>query len=268
MTDSGRFDSSFMNRLPVDEAPLLIDGHDTNWYGVSLGSEGVVLGESQPAVSYVDMAGWPGGVDVSLRDATGAATPGRRDVTIHLVASSDELELLDAKRKVGQLNGRRVTVRWQPWHGELTGDVSVGAWSEIWSPPGVVLWMETKLTVSCDPLVTGEWAGFSTDTDGVDVTVDGTRPAYPLVTSTPPAGTKRFYVTVSNSAGETTLKVDADYDGATEVKMDSLTRTSLYGDTPVFPLIDSDYPMLVPGRNHVSVSAGTALVAYQPLFML
>lgn len=268
MTDDGRFDSSFMNRLPFDQAPLLIDGHDTNWYGVSLGPDGVVLGESQPATSYVDMAGWPGGADATLRDATGAATPGRRDVTIQLVASSDELELLDAKRKVGALNGRRVTIRWEPLKGDLVGDVQVGSWVETWKPLGVTAWMACVLTVSCDPLVTGEWSGFSTDTDGDEVTVEGTRPAYPLVTSTPPAGTKRFYVTVSNSAGETTLKVDADYDGVTELQMDSLSRTCLYGDTPVFPLIDSDYPMLVPGRNHVKVSAGTALIAYQPLYMI
>lgn len=263
-----RLDSSFFNRLPVDESPLLIDGHSPDWYACSVGTEGVVLGSAQPATSYVDMAGLPGGADATLRDATGAATPGRRDVTVHLVASSDELELAEAKLRVGQLNGRRVSIRWQPWRGELTGDVSVGAWTETWNPPGEVLWMETTLTISCDPLLVGEWAGFSTDTDGDDVTVEGTRPSYPLVTATPPAGTKRFYVTVRNSAGETTLKVDADYDGATELRMDSLSRTSLYGDTPVFPLIDSDYPMLVPGRNHVSVSAGTALIAYQPLYMI
>lgn len=259
----------FYDRLPVDEAPLLIDGRATNWYGVNLGAEGVVMGEAKPVTSYVDMAGWPGGADLSLRDPVGAATPSRRDVTIHLVASAgDELDLLVARRRVGQLNGRRVDVYWPAFGGTLTGDVSVGAWSETWRPKGVTCWMETYLTVSCDPWVWGLAQSFWTNTDGVTVNVEGTRQAFPVVTATPSADTKRYYVTVRNSAGETTLKVDAEYDGVKQLVMDSASRMSLLGDTPVFPLIDSDYPMLVPGLNTVLVSAGRAQVAYTPMFMI
>lgn len=251
--------------IPQDDTGLSLAGFPLSDYGLWLRRAGWSLGEGDHRTSMTDMPGRNGTVDMSQRDEMGKPYVARRTLALQLATTGDEDEYWETRRKLKRIDGIETDVGWRSMPGTLTGIPTVGAWEETRTRTGVFMWANVELTVECDPFARGRLERFTATVSPKDVWVDTDRPTAPTITTVPPYGTKRLYLTI----GDRQLVYNFDgngADGSTTLKVDCDAKTSVYGSTPVFPTIDSDYPTLVRGSNTASTTAGSMDVVYRPLY--
>ncbi|NMM93863.1 phage distal tail protein [Bifidobacterium oedipodis] len=248
---------------------LRINGLPLSHWGLWLGVDGVQVGELSMGTSFTELPGVPGLVDGSLVDGMNNAIPTqRRTLTINVGMWGDEAEAVESKTRFALLNGSTVEVQWRNWPGVFIGRITSINWTDEWKQ-GVFVRSLGVVTVSCRPYVYGTPRSFETSTAVHTVLVEGNRPTGPTVTCVPPAGTKRYYLTVNEgSANQAQLVFNADFNGSWTLTVDCDQHYATYGTQPVFPSVDSDYPMLIPGSNTVQDSAGVSLWTYTPRWLL
>ncbi|KAA8820264.1 hypothetical protein CSQ85_00155 [Bifidobacterium rousetti] len=250
---------------PPDGSGLTINGEPLHKLGLWL-ADNPELAAATPTAQYTSIPGTYGSVDTSLYDLSGHILTGRRDLTIHLVTAGDEPEATETMRKVAAWHGTTVSVWWRLWPGTLHGVCSVGAWTEHRDLNARFQGLTADLTISCEPLMDGTPLAFTIDVDGATARIEGNRPTGPLVRTTPPAATKRLYLTF----GDRQLVFNHDFNGAEQLVVDCTGRkpVSRIGDAVLLPSVDSDYPVLVPGFMSCTISAGEMTVTYTPKWMI
>lgn len=256
---------SVFNRLdkPAHDQGLTLNGLPLSEWGLMLLDSGLELQSPESRVTSKEMPGLHGVLDTTLLDETGRPYLGQRECVIHVATTGDEPEYMETRASIMRLMGETVTVGWRTWPGTGSGRLTVGDWSVQRDWHGRFAWAGVDLTVLMEPFLEGMAHEFVATVSDSTVYVDTDGPVRPTITSVPPNGTKRLYLTV----GGRQLVYNFPGNGAggnTPLVVDCENRQSTFGGTPIFPTIDSDYPVLLPGVNHVQTSAGEMTVTYRP----
>lgn len=244
---------------------LRLDGRPLSDWGLMLVSPPVV----EPVewrTSRVEVPGRAGGVDMSLLDAMGRPVPADRECTLTVAVFGDTSECIESRCALMRLDGMDVTLGWRDWPGIGHGTLAVGRWEEQRDRLGRLAWASVDLTVRLDPYLTGEPSTFEATVSGVDVLVHTDAPVRPTITTTPPAGTRRLYLTIGSA--QLVYDFDPAASGSRTLLVDCGMGSALWGGTPILPSLDSDYPTLVDGVNHAEISAGSMRVDYTPLALI
>lgn len=243
---------------------LRINGKTLPEYGADP-TDGIVrVGRAEPRTVFTDIPGRTGSLDLSLTDDTGRAYESSRTLEFDLVIVGDGMEALETKRELAGLNGAVVRLDWENLPGYWTGRCSVGAYTDTFLGRRFVHSVAT-VTITANPWLIGPGEYWEVGTTPVKIWVHGNRPSPPTITMTPPSGTKRLYVTINDYQLVYNL---TDADGAKKLVADCDTKTSLWNGNAIFPSVDSDYPILVPGFNSASVTAGTAHIEHTQRIMI
>lgn len=243
---------------------LRINGRTLMEYGADP-TDGIVrVGEAKPRTAYATVPGRAGSLDLSLTDDTGRAYEDSRTLEFDAVVVGDALQAMETKQALAALNGTIVRLDWENLPGYWTGRCSIGAYTDTFLGKRFAKSV-TTITVTTDPYLTGRNEYFEIDTTPKKLWVHGNRPAPPVITLTPPAATKRLYVTINDRQLVYNL---TDADGVKQLVADCDSKTSLWNGKAVFPSVDSDYPVLLPGFNTASVTAGTARIDYAQRIMI
>lgn len=242
---------------------LKINGRTLMDYGADP-TDGIVrVGDARPRTSMTEVPGRAGSLDLSLTDETGRAYEPRRTLEFDAVIVGDGLEAIETKIRLAELNGIEVTISWDNLPGQWHGRCRVGQYKDTFLGRRFAKSVVT-FTVDADPYLHGAMEFFSIDTTPAILHAHGNRPSPPIIRTIPPAGTKRLYITVNDRQ----LVYNLEADGVKTLVADCGMRRTAYGDAPVFPSIDSDYPMLIPGENTANITAGTATVSYTQRIMI
>lgn len=243
---------------------IRINGKSLQQYGVDP-TDGIVrVGEATPRASSVDVPGRAGSLDLSLEDDQGRVYEDNRTIEFDVVVTGDGLEAIESKRSIAALNGMTVTLEWGNLPGHWVGRCKVGAWKDTFIVKKFAKAVAT-ITLDAHPYLIGRSEYFTIDTDGRKFWVRGDRPSPPIITTVPPSGTKRLYVTVNQRQLVYNL---TGADGVRKLVADCDSKLSTWAGNPVFPSIDSDYPILVPGFNTATITAGSAQVVYTQRIMV
>lgn len=251
-------------RSLMNAPDLRIDGRTLMDYGADPVDGLIRVGEASPRTSMVEIPGRSGSLDLSLEDDTGRAFEPRRTLEFDAVIVGDGLEAIETKQSLADLNGRIVRVDWEHLPGYWKGRCRVGAYTDTYLVRRFAKSVVT-ITVDAEPYLYGDSEYFDIGVSGDRFWVHGNRPSPPTITTVPPSGTKRLYLTVNSRQLVYNL---TGADGVRKLVADCDEKASTYGDTPVFPSVDSDYPMLVPGYNNASITAGEMRVEYTQRIMI
>lgn len=261
MSRYGVHDSS---RLPVDDSGLTLNGRPLSDWHLWLLSDGVSLAAPEQVTSLAETPGAQGAADMTLRDEAGYPYYRRRDLTMSWCTTGDEPEYWETRARLAMLDGTEVTVGWPCWPGVARGLLTVGDWTTTLAHGGAFEKAVCEPVFSCDPCLYGPRMYFEAGTAAVVAYVEGNRPSHPTISIVPPEGTRRIYLTVNDRQ----LVYNLDADGRTTLTVDCAARSSVYGAAPIWPSVDSDYPVLLPGANRASVSAGVMRIEYVPMIMV
>lgn len=243
---------------------IRIDGRELADYGVDP-TDGVVrVGAAEPRTTIVTVPGRAGALDLTLTDDTGRAYEAQRTLEFDVVTVGDGLEAIEAKQALAGLNGRIVTLEWENLPGFWRGRCAVGAWTDTWLVRRFAKAVAT-VTVTADPWLWGDVEAWDIGVTPKQLWAHGDRPSPPVISVTPPAATKRIYITINDRQLVYNL---TDADGAKSIVADCDMKTSTWDGRPIFPSVDSDYPTLLPGFNTASVTAGTARITHQQRLMI
>lgn len=257
---------STIRRLQPDDSGMTINGRPLSDWHAWLTLDGVSFDAPEPSTEWQDVPGAYGGVDVAFRDATGHIPTGRRNLSFTIAVVGDEPECWQARGGIMRLHGTDVSVAMPAWPGAAHGLLSVGQWTVHRNCLGAFCGMTATLTVDAEPLLHGDVHAFDTGVGGVEVWVEGDRATGPVITATPPDGTRNLHITINDSR----LLFNHDFDGMETLVVDCSGHkpVSGIGDSYLLPTVDSDYPLLVPGRNTASITAGRMHVEYTTKWMI
>lgn len=247
--------------IPVDQSGLRLGGKPIRDYGLNLLLGGVEIEAASASTDFVNVPGLSGSVNRTLLDESGHAYTDRRTITMHVATTGREPEAVETKLMLGGLDGTDTTLEWGSLPGRYEGFLTVGTWSDVYGHGGIYRHSTCDLTMLANPDLIGDARSFDLSTTERGVWIRGNRPNRPVIEALPSSGTKRFYITVNGMQLVYNL---TNADGARKLLVDCDGRESTYGGVPVFPTVDSDYPVLTPGTVLGQVSAGTATVTYHP----
>lgn len=250
--------------LPAGDSRLLINGQEITWYGCWLLAEGASLSAASPVTGFVDVPGVSGGQDLTLTTSGGRPAFGRRTLTLPLITTGDLDEMLEAKQRVGALNGTQVEVSWFGLPGTVTGRAMVGAWTDNWVN-GIYKHSTVTVEVDADPVVTAPQVEWDLKAGNNEVRVEGNLETAPTFTLTPLSGQRTLSVTCNSRriqipTQSTTITGTVTIDcGSQATRMNgSLTAVTLA----------SDYFELQPGTQTITVTGARGTLTYQPKFMI
>lgn len=170
--------------------PATIGGQQLSAYGVVLAKNGFRLGETEPMLTFSEVAGMYGSHDLTLDDVTGAAFALRRTVELDVIACDDGMPvdptcIPASKALIGALNGAGTAIGWQPFGGEFRGRMRVGKWEDRRDARGVLAASQCTLTLEAMPFVYLDAVTQTLASGSTTVQVGGNRPTRPVFTITP-----------------------------------------------------------------------------------
>lgn len=228
----------------------------------------IAVGEAQPVTSFTDVPGLSGSVDLTLESPDGAAYRKRRSVTLEVASVGASDEVAFAKRAIGALVGRTVTVESPEDFGSWRGRLSVSAWKDYLEEheDGPYKASTVTVTIDAEPYLILAEREIQVDAD-TTVNILGNTCAWPTLLITATTSTPSVRVT-DELGGNLTLAYSLTVDSA-EITADCQKGRSMLKDgSQVFPTIASDYPYLMPGECRFALSGCTATLRYNPLVMV
>ena len=252
------FRSVDRSTLPMDDGRWTLNGVPFGGWPVWLTSDGVEIGEATPSTSIADMPGTPG-VDQTLEDASGAAIPSRRTITLHLVTAGTRRDCIDTIRRIGDLNGRMITFGDAELDGEWTGRCTVGQ-AEERPRHGAYL---IDLTIDAEPYLRGHEETAELAAGGNGIHISGNRPCWPEFTLLPTQGATS--ISVSDGNGHMlSISPGTTITGTVTIRTDPTCRETRTNGNLTPPTLDSDYFPLLPGTNDITLKSCSGRVTYRP----
>lgn len=244
---------------------LTIDGESLADLGCDPVDGVLRIGEATAKTSLVEIPGASGAIDLTLEDTTGRAYEAGRTIEIDACIVGGPLEATESKLMLAGLRGRIVDVSWADLPGVFRGRMAVGAFDDTYVGIRFAKSLVTLTLTTLNPHLIGPARSFGAAVTKRTAIVEGTRETRPVITAIPPADTRRLYITVNDSMQ---LAFNLEADGSKQLVADCTTGRATYGGQPLFPSIDSEYPILIPGENTVQTTAGEATFTYNPLYAI
>lgn len=252
------------------------DNSGTKINGVPLSDMGLALagaidtGAPAASTSLVNVPGFDGSLDMTLRDVAGRSYFDRRDVTVPLVASGTRDDVFAMKAAMGAYNGRQVDLYDARYGGCWRGTLTLDKWTDYHESWGGTFYSTVDAKINAEPtlVMRRETARI---TSGASVRVLGNHPTWPTFTLTPTGSSRSIGVSVSLPDG--TLIGSVTHTSAANitstVTVDCLMSTMSAGGSTLAVSIDDDYPYLVPKSVVVTLTGCSgAVMTYEPRVML
>lgn len=244
--------------LPADDGRWTLNGIPLGDWPVWLTSDGVEIGEATPSTTITDMPG-TSGIDQTLEDASGAAIPSRRTITLHLVTAGSKQECVKTLERVADLNGRTITFLDSELPGEWIGRCTVGQ-AEEKPRHGAYL---IDLSIDADPYLHGREQETTLTEGANNINVDGNRPCWPEFELHP--NEESTSVTVSDGRGHTLrITTDSTITGTVTISTGPQKRETRTNGNLTPPTLDSDYFPLLPGPNDITLTSCSGNVTFRP----
>lgn len=243
--------------LPADDGRFRLDGQSLGRYPVWLTIDGIEIGDATPATSMTDI---PGGVpaDLTLEDDTGAAIPGRRTITIHLVTAGTRAECDETMRLIGDLNGRTITIEDREWGGHYRGRCAIGQPTPKPHHGAILI----DVQIDAEPYLI-EPEQRKTLAQGTNqIAVHGNRPTQPKLTLTTNANTAK--VSVTDGTRTLTITPATPFRAGQTVTIDTQTHSCAVDGTTTPPDLTSLYPILTPKNTILTITGANGTVTWQP----
>lgn len=215
------------------------------------------LGGATPATALGEVPGRPGGIDLTLSGATGAATPGRRTCEFDIATDAAARDRAHVKFAVGAWAGREVSALYGPMGCELRGRLSVGAWEDA---PAI---SRCTLSLDAEPFALGPERSSSAGRLLVggevwvepmyELAVRSARPNVDLIVD----GLRVLRVPSASGSWPVGALVSIDC-AACSVKVNGQLAC---------PTLDSDWPILTPGAHRVSCDGCDVTVTWRERHM-
>ena len=229
---------------------------------LALTSDGVKVSAPEPAFASTSIPGRNGVHDSTLTDSTGSAYIADRTVTLGLWTAGTESDIRRAQAWLSGLTGTQVTVSWRTLPGEWKGRATAGEWSEAWGPRGLTS-ATTTLTVDAQPLLEGaEHSATVGNGETITIWVDGNRECWPRMTLTPYGSPGSMSLAINGSAW--VISTGGTITATAVADSDPDARSTLLGGMVAAPTLASDWTPLRPGRNTVTATGCTAIIAWRP----
>lgn len=273
----------------LDRAPVTIDGHPLSDYGVFVTSDGWDIGTAKPRTSFTTIPGVDGAAVAHAttgvyESAFKRAYVDRREITIHVAAVGDPMQITETRLKLGRLVGRTV------WFGglaeavdagsvvgvasdegaEFRGILSLDTWDTTRRYGGSIACAETIIHVDADPFLYGPQRYVPLPAgEATSIPVYGNQPVWPVFRFPRAAvGDDR---TVTVTAGGL-WKLTASGTAAPAVNLLMITESRSISSNWTYTL-DSRFGMLPPGEtpwtDMPTITASHAgQLEYRPLYLI
>lgn len=251
----------------LDNSGVRLDGRLLSEYNAILTAP-VEVGEAKPVTSYTDVPGISGSADLTLESPDGAAYRTRRSVSLSVASVGSSEEVAYAKRSIGALVGKVVTVESPDDFGAWRGRLSVSAWTDFIEEheDGAYKASTATVTVNAEPYLILAEREIQLDADAT-INVLGNTCAWPTLTMAATSSTPSVTV-LNDGADQLKLAYSLTVSDATITANCQKGYSTLKDGSQVFPTIESDYPYLMPGECRFVLSGCTATLRYNPLVMV
>lgn len=246
------------SKLPIDDGRWALNGIPLGKWPVWITSDGVEIGEATPSTTITDMPG-TAGVDQTLEDASGAAIPSRRTITLHLVTAGTKQDCIRTLERIAGLNGRTITFRDAELDGEWQGRCAVGQVEEKPRHGAYLI----DLSIDADPYLHGRRRSVKLTEGANRVHVKGNRPCWPTFVLHPSLDTES--ISICDGDGHTLIvSTESVITGNVTITSDPQSREIRMNGNLVAPTLDSDYFALLPGMNDIMLTSCSGTMAYRP----
>ena len=236
----------------------------------------ISIGGATAATSFVEVPGMDGSLDLSLRNAQGAAYFGRRDITLQLATVGTFDEVARARSILGYYNGQDVYVFDARFGGEWHGTLTLGEWVDhVESWDGQISATVTA-TVAAEPTLlmlskAVEFAPRTQASDVFSVSIAGNRATWPTFVLTPNRTSTVIGVRVEDASGRSLGS--ARYSQLAVISdtfVIDCERSLVTSGGEMKPVsIMEDFPALVPGVVRITpIGCSSATMSYRSRVML
>lgn len=261
--------------LPHDKGRYLLNGKRLFDMGLTLGADGVEVGELSPATDFLGVSGRSGFVDNTLTDELDTGFIQSRTLTIHLITSGLESDANNSKMSISRLAGSSIRFRDLMLPGEWRGRVTSVEWTDVRNLIGCYVHSEGTMEVEAQPFLIGSTLRIPAFTTSTTIRIAGNKPVYPRLHITVNQ-TLETPITVKCSNGlqsdpDTTrvlscVAQDGNWVQGQTLDIDMDTMGSTVGTMPYYGVsLDSDFWRLYPGMQTIEATTGvTVTVEYEP----
>lgn len=242
---------------PREWLDLSLDGAMIEHLGLFL--EKASIGDVPMRTTYTTVPGANGAVDQTLEQFGGRPYMDNRTLRFELFTVGTQAEVLETKRRLASLHGRRISVRYGTYPGEFRGRCSVGAWEDERTRSNVTVEM------AADPFLYGRERTVPLSKGTTEFRVGGNVPAYPTIETRQASGTRTLKVS-NGSTGEH-VQLSATFNGSKVLTIDmGSSRCDLAGAyVPVD--LESDF-FSIEGDASVTLSYGSATLTYTERWLI
>ncbi|WEV59669.1 3-hydroxy-3-methylglutaryl CoA synthase [Bifidobacterium sp. ESL0728] len=243
---------------------LLFNGQTLESLMLGLEQSGVEIGGTTPVTNLATVPGMSGGLDLSLHDSMDAAYTGTRTITMHIYTEGDEQDVIAAKIKLGDYQGKTGSLTWRTLPGEYRGTITVGMWNDKFDGK-ILAGSLVDVTLTCQPMLYGRRSVQKLVEGNNMVRVPGNRETWPVLTLTPEPGARGLQV----ECGQRFLRIpDNPLPIGGTVLLDCANRRASANGNLIQVTLDSDWFPLTPKATEIVCTNCSGSIAFEPMTLI